>query len=95
MAGENTTNFGLYGGFYTGFLGALVEETNVEGILKLDCNKTDYYQNNMYQTYLYYNPFMETKEVEIDLGNKYYDIYDSAAGIIKLKMLQENKHLKC
>ena len=85
MAGENTTNFGLYGGFYTGFLGALVEETNVEGILKLDCNKTDYYQNNMYQTYLYYNPFMETKEVEIDLGNKYYDIYDSAAGMYLAK----------
>lgn len=85
MAGENTTNFGLYGGFYTGFLGALVKETNVEGILKLDCNKTDYYQNNMYQTYLYYNPFMETKEVEIDLGNKYYDIYDSAAGMYLAK----------
>lgn len=85
MAGENTTNFGLYGGFYTGFLGALVEETNVEGILKLDCNKTDYYQNKMYQTYLYYNPFMETKEVEIDLGNEYYDIYDSAAGMYLAK----------
>ena len=85
MAGENTTNFGLYGGFYTGFLGALVEKTNVEGILKLDCNKTDYYQDDMYKTYLYYNPYMESKEVEIDLGNKYYDLYDSVSGVYLAK----------
>lgn len=94
MAGANTTNFGLYGGFYTGFLGALVEKTNVEGILKLNCNKTDYYQDNMYQTYLYYNPFMETKEVEMDLGNKHYDIYDSASGMYLAKNVTGKQTIK-
>lgn len=94
MAGENTTNFGLYGGFYTGFLGALVEETNVEGILKLDCNKTDYYQGDMYETYLYYNPFMESKDVEIDLGHQYYDLYDSVSGQYLAKNVTGKQTLK-
>ena len=85
MAGENTTNFGLYGGFYTGFLGALVHQTNVENILQLDCNKTDYYQDDMYQSYLYYNPNMESCNVEIDLGNKSYDLYDSVTGTYLVK----------
>lgn len=80
MAGANTTNFGLYGGFYTGFLGALIQKTNVDNILQLDCNKTDYFQNDMYQTYLYYNPNMEAKEVDIDLGDTQYDLYESTTG---------------
>ena len=80
MAGANTTNFGLYGGFYTGFLGALIQETNVSNILQLDCNKTDYFQDEMYQTYLYYNPNLEAKMVEIDLGKESYDLYESTTG---------------
>lgn len=94
MAGRNTTNFGLYGGFYTGFLGALVEETNVEGILKLDCNKTDYYQDDMYPTYLYYNPYMESKNVEIDLGNQHYDLYDSVTGMYLAKNVTGKQKIK-
>lgn len=94
MAGENTTNFGLYGGFYTGFLGALVKETNVEGILQLDCNKTDYYQKSMYDTYLYYNPHMESKNVEIDLGAQRYDLYDSVAGMYLAKNVSGKQTFK-
>ncbi len=93
-AGPNTTNFGLYGGVYTGYLGSLIEETNVEGILKLDCNKTDYYQNDMYQTYLYYNPYMESKEVEIDLGSQYYDLYDSVTGMYLAKNVTGKQKIK-
>lgn len=94
MAGENTTNFGLYGSFYTGFLGALVKETNVEGILQLDCNKTDYYQKTMYDTYLYYNPHMESKNVDIDLGNKKYDLYDSTTGMYLAKNVSGKQTFK-
>lgn len=93
-AGANTTNFGLYGGVYTGYLGSLIEETNVEGILKLDCNKTDYYQNDMYQTYLYYNPYMESKEVEIDLGSQSYDLYDSVTGMYLAKNVTRKQKIK-
>ena len=94
MAGENTTNFGLYGGFYTGFLGALVHQTNVENILQLDCNKTDYYQDDMYQSYLYYNPNMESCNVEIDLGNKSYDLYDSVTGTYLVKNVTGKQSFK-
>ena len=84
-AGATVTNLGVYGSVYTGFLGALVEKTNVENILKLDCNKTDYYQDSMYPTYLYYNPYDEVKNVEIDLGNEKHDIYDSVTGKYLMK----------
>lgn len=79
-AGKNATNFGLYGGFYTGVLGALVSGTNVSNILQLDCSKTDYYQDDMYQTYLYYNPNKQTENVKIDLGEEKFDLYDSVTG---------------
>ncbi len=78
-AGENATNLGIYGSVYTGIMGALIEPTNVDNIFKLDCNKTDYYQNNMYPTYLYYNPNSEAKEVEITLDTP-GDIFDSVTG---------------
>lgn len=78
-AGKDVTNLGIYGSVYTGMLGALVEKTNVEYILKLDCNKTDYYQDSMYPTYLYYNPYDEAKTVEIELDGA-CDLYDSVTG---------------
>ena len=97
-AGENATNLGIYGSVYTGIMGALIEPTNVDNILKLDCNKTDYYQNQMYPTYLYYNPNSEAKEVEIQLDDT-SDIFDSVtgkylaknvSGIQKIKLLADS-----
>ncbi len=70
-------NIGLYGSSHVGFLAALVEPTNVEKILQLDCLATDFYHKPAYPTYLYYNPFDDTKTVKIDLGASSFDLYDS------------------
>ena len=50
-------------------------------VLRLDLNKTDYFQNNSYQTYLYFNP-LEEQYVELDLGNDSFDLYDAVSNNI-------------
>lgn len=56
--------FSVYSSSPVGILGAIVDTTNVKGILKLDCNATDFYSQKPYPVYLYYNPFDEDKVVE-------------------------------
>lgn len=69
------TDFALYAGSQAGIFGAIVSRTNVEGILRVDLLATDYFRAPAYPTYLYYNPYPETKVVEISLESK-TDLYD-------------------
>jgi len=55
--------FSLYSTSIVGVFGAIVHTTDVEGILALDCNVTDFYAENKYPVFLYYNPYTETKTV--------------------------------
>jgi hypothetical protein len=47
-------------------------------ILQLDCLATDFFHDRAYRTYLYYNPYDVTKEVQINVGPKVRDLYDAA-----------------
>ena len=49
--------FSVYSSSPVGILGAIVDTSNVKGILKLDCNATDFYASRPYPVYLYYNPY--------------------------------------
>jgi hypothetical protein len=71
------TNLGLYGSSHVGIFGAIIEKTNVEGILQLNLNMTDYYSQDAYPTHLYYNPYDEVKQVELDFQDAVFDIYDA------------------
>lgn len=55
--------FSLYSTSIAGVFGAIVNPTNVEGILQLDCNATDFYGENKFPEYLYYNPYNDDREV--------------------------------
>ncbi len=55
--------FSLYSSSIVGVFGAIVHPTDVEGILALDCNVTDFYAANEYPVFLYYNPYPESKVV--------------------------------
>jgi len=55
--------FSLYSTSPVGIMGALVDTTDVKMILRLNCNKTDFYSNTIYPTYLYYNPYTVSKNV--------------------------------
>lgn len=53
--------FSIYSSAVAGIYGAIVQKTNVEGILKLDCNATDFYADNPFPIYLIYNPYLQSQ----------------------------------
>jgi len=69
------TMFSLYSTSPIGIMGAIVDTTNVKMILRLNCNKTDFYANKTYPTYLYYNPYTEPKNVTYHTSGK-ADVFD-------------------
>lgn len=84
-AGWAETNFALYGSSHVGYLAAIVEQTDVEGILKLDLNATDFFEPNAFPTYALYNPFGESKQVSMLLEETPKDIYDAISETILLE----------
>ncbi|MBC7317672.1 hypothetical protein H5T57_00210 [Candidatus Bipolaricaulota bacterium] len=73
------TDFALYAGSHAGVFGALISPTNVPGILSIDLLATDYFCLPAYPTYLYYNPYAEEKEIEIEVGLEAKDLYDTVS----------------
>lgn len=75
--GWANTDLSLYSGSSVGYLAAIINKTNIESILQIDLNKTDFRGENAYPTYLYYNPESTSQTVEISLPSGTYDIYDA------------------
>ncbi|MDR2389427.1 MAG: hypothetical protein LBD89_06560 [Tannerellaceae bacterium] len=74
---SSATDICLYGSAWVGMLAAIVDTTNVERILQLDCNATDFFSARKYPTYLLYNPYYETREVILDIAvGRTVDLYD-------------------
>jgi len=55
--------FSLYSSAQVGIFGAIVRKTNVDKIIQINCNATDFYQEESFPTYLYYNPYDTLKTV--------------------------------
>lgn len=70
-------DLGLYGSSHVGIFGGIVSLTEVEGILKLDCLRTDYFRQEAYPTYLLFNPYPEEKKVVLDTEGDSIRIYDA------------------
>jgi hypothetical protein len=77
--GWGLTNLALYGASHVGIFGGIIDTTNVEGILKLDMLKTDYYHANAYPTFLFYNPYSDSRSVNLSVGQGQHDIYDAVS----------------
>lgn len=88
VAGQpDVSMFSLYSSAQAGIFGAIVKKTNVEEILQLDCNATDFYQENNFPTYLYYNPHDSEKSVSFSgSGSGAVDLFDG----ITYSKLNEN-----
>ncbi|WP_455497612.1 hypothetical protein [Coprobacter sp.] len=67
--------FSLYSTSPVGILGAMVAETSETGILRIDCNTTDFYSERPYPVYLYYNPHSNNKSVDYQSSDK-VDLFD-------------------
>ena len=76
------TNLSLYSSSSVGYLAALVETTDVEGILLLDVNKTDFFSESTYPSYVLYNPHAIDKLVTLTLPVGSHDIYDAISEIV-------------
>lgn len=74
--GWGQTNLALYASSHVGVFGGIIDTTNVQGILKLDLNKTDYFNYENYPAFLYYNPFDSDKIVDLNLGSQSTDVYE-------------------
>ncbi|MBB6671980.1 hypothetical protein [Cohnella nanjingensis] len=72
-------DLGLYGSSHAGIFGGIIAQTEVEGILRLDCLRTDYYHAQAYPTYLYYNPYPEAREIRVDVGEAPIRLYDAVS----------------
>jgi hypothetical protein len=77
--GWGETNLALYGSSHVGIFGGIIDPTNVEGILKLDLLKTDYFRGDAYPSFLFYNPYGSAKDIVINVGAGSYDIYDAVS----------------
>jgi hypothetical protein len=66
--------FSIYSSAQVGIFGSIIRTTNVDGILQLNCNATDFYAHNSFPTYLYYNPYNVVKQVRF--GNASRDLVD-------------------
>ncbi|WP_160143730.1 LamG-like jellyroll fold domain-containing protein [Chryseolinea soli] len=71
------TNLSLYSSSSVGYLAAVVDPTDVDGILLLDVNKTDFFGQHKFPSFLAYNPYGVPKVVTLPLGAQTYDIYNA------------------
>lgn len=71
------TNLSLYSSSSVGYLAAVVNTTDVDGILLLDVNKTDFFSDYKFPSYLVYNPYGNDRIVTLPLGAQTYDLYDA------------------
>ena len=91
--------FSTYSSSAAGILGAIVETTDVEGILRLNCNATDFYADRKYPVYLMYNPFDEIRSVSYRCGEGRKDLFDivsrsylakNAEGLTSIELPSDN-----
>lgn len=75
--GWAATNLSLYSGSSVGYLAAVVNTTNVPEILQIDLNKTDFYGDNTFVSFMYFNPTATQKSVTLTLSPGSYGVYES------------------
>jgi len=75
--GWAATDLSMYSGSAVGYLAAIIDTTNVKGILQIDLNKTDFSADTTYPEYLYYNPASSSQSVLLSLPAGNFDVYDA------------------
>ncbi|NLA16196.1 MAG: hypothetical protein GX877_06650 [Bacteroidales bacterium] len=68
--------FSLYSTAPVGILGAMTDTTDVPGILKHDCNVTDFYSYPSHPVFLLYNPYDQDRKVTYKISGQKADLFD-------------------
>jgi hypothetical protein len=83
LPGKNPeeSQFSIYGSAHAGIFGSIIQATDVPGILQLNLLATDFYHDKAYPSYLYYNPYPESKTVLMNTAKaKSVDLYNTVSG---------------
>ncbi len=91
--GWGATNLSLYSSSQVGYLAAVVDTTNIPGILQLDLLATDWYHAPAYPTFLYYNPYATPRLIDLPLPPGMHDIYELTSNQIVLSAVTDTAHL--
>jgi len=91
--GDSAYNLSLYMGNHVGFLGGIVDLTDVPGILRWDCLATDWFHRSAYPTHLYYNPFRKSQIITLHL-DKPADLYDLVTGAFVASNVEDGDRLR-
>ncbi len=83
--GWAATNLSLYSSASVGYLAALVDTTDVSGVLRLDLRVTDFFAPDGFPTYLYYNPHQNAVQVALALPDGTFDLYDAANDVFLMR----------
>ncbi|MDG1326058.1 MAG: hypothetical protein P8P49_09845 [Opitutales bacterium] len=92
--GWSETDLGLYGGSNIGYLAALIEPTNIEGILAIDPVATDMINPDAFPTRLFYNPFPKAKTIHWNFGKQSVRVYDALANKTILRSVHGSQSFK-
>jgi hypothetical protein len=85
------TMFSVYGSGHVGFFGGIISSTNVPEILQINCTNADFFSSQKsYDTYLYFNPYDTNQQVNINLGDGKYHLYDLNTQTIIKKNASKN-----
>ena len=80
--------FSLYSTSIAGVFGAIVNTTDVEGILMLDCNATDFYASYNYPVFLIYNPYGDARTISINTDGS-SDLFDIVSRTYLARNIQD------
>jgi hypothetical protein len=78
VSGDYDSHRSIYGGAYALIWGELVKPTKDDFILQMDISRTDFLCEKSFPSYLYYNPWNQSKHVTLSLPEGRFDIYDLA-----------------
>jgi hypothetical protein len=69
-----------YGTWGSGFMAALFQSSNIPGILQIDCLATETLPPAANPTFLFYNPYGVTQQINVNVGSNATDLYDTVTG---------------
>jgi hypothetical protein len=69
-----------YGSWGSGLMAALFQTSNIPGTLQVDCLATETFPPAADPTFLFYNPYGTTKQINVNVGSNATDLYDAVTG---------------
>ncbi|TDE28285.1 hypothetical protein E0I61_12195 [Flavobacterium ranwuense] len=97
VLGQNPeeSQLSVYGSGHVGIFGSIIKTTDVDGILQLNLLATDFFHDKAYPSFLYYNPYNETKTVTITVEKgKKVDLYNTVSGTFVAKKVTTSAKIK-